>query len=301
MELSDLRSFVDVAEALNIRRAAAVAGIQPSTLSRRIAKIEGELGVSVFERHSSGVRLTRAGRDFYQTTFSVLHELEFAARRARAAARGATGHLRIGIFASIASGCANEALRLFRAQYPNVEVEIAEGGLRKLLRRLRERELDVAFLTGRHDLEDLDSEVLWSESVVLAVACDHRVASVERLRWSDLRGERFIVSVQEPGPEIYDWLTARLGGLGETTDIVRCPVARETLFVKVALGLGLSVVSQAGAGVIYPNVVFKPIGDPEDTLPFSAVWSPDTDNPALRRFLSVMRAMASGRPPPPVD
>src|SRR3546814_8998532 len=50
---------------------------------------------------------------------------------------------------------------------------------------------------------------------------------------SDLR---FIVSVQEPGPEIYDWLTARLGGLGETTDIVRCPVARETLFVKVALG-----------------------------------------------------------------
>src|SRR3546814_21062826 len=76
---------------------------------------------------------------------------------------------------------------------------------------------------------------MWSESVVLAVACDHRVASVERLRWSDLRGERFIVSVQEPGPEIYDWLTARIGGLGETTDIVRCPVARETLFVKVGL------------------------------------------------------------------
>src|SRR3546814_8340519 len=86
---------------------------------------------------------------------------------------------------------------------------------------------------------------MWSESVVLAVACDHRVASVERLRWSDLRGERFIVSVQEPGPEIYDWLTARIGGLGETTDIVRCQVARETLLVKVALGLGLSVVSKA--------------------------------------------------------
>src|SRR3546814_6814145 len=77
---------------------------------------------------------------------------------------------------------------------------------------------------------------MWSESVVLAVARDHHVATRERLRWSDLRGERFIVSVQEPGPEIYDWLTARLGGLGETTDIVRCPVARETLFVKVALG-----------------------------------------------------------------
>src|SRR3546814_10633770 len=92
---------------------------------------------------------------------------------------------------------------------------------------------------------------MWSESVVLAVAFYHLVASVERLRWSDLRGERFIVSVQEPGPEIYDWLTARIGGLGETTDIVRFQVARETLFVKVALGLGLSDVSDVGAVVIY--------------------------------------------------
>src|SRR3546814_5883238 len=160
-----------------------------------------------------------------------------------------TGRLRIGSLASIAGDCANESLRYFRAGYPYVEIEGAGGEPRTLRRQRRERELDVAFLTGRHDLQDLDSEVMWSESVVLAVACDHRVASVERLRWSDLRGERFIVSVQEPGPEIYDWLTARIGGLGETTDIVRCPVARETLFVKVAMGLGLSVVSEAGAEI----------------------------------------------------
>src|SRR3546814_8910657 len=116
MELADLRSFIDVAEALNIRRAALAAGVKPSTISRRIAKIEGELGVSVFERHSAGVRLTRAGRDFFHTTSSVLHDLEFGARRARAAALGANGHLRIGIFASIAGGFGHEALRSFRAR-----------------------------------------------------------------------------------------------------------------------------------------------------------------------------------------
>ena len=69
----------------------------------------------------------------------------------------------------------------------------------------------------------------------------------------------------------------------------------------VGLGLGLSVVSQAGIGVDYPNVVFRPIGGPEDVLPFSAVWSPEADNPALRRFLSLMRAMASGRSPHPAE
>src|SRR3546814_3976158 len=87
-------------------------------------------------------------------------------------------------FVSIAGGFGHEALRSCRAQYPDVEVEIAEGEPRALLRQLRERELDIAFVTGQHDFVDLDSEVMWSESVVLAVARDHHVATRERLRWS---------------------------------------------------------------------------------------------------------------------
>lgn len=301
MEFSELRSFVDVAEALNIRRAAATAGVQPSTLSRRIARLEGELGVSVFERHTSGVRLTRAGRDFFDAASNALRDLDFAARRARAASKGARGRLRIGIFASIASGFSHEAIRLFRSHYPGVELEVTEGEPNGLLRRIRERTLDVGLVTGDCGLQDLDCETLWSEAVALALARDHPAAEAERLQWSELRDERFIVSLQEPGPEIHDWLVGRLGGLGERTRIVRFEVARETLFVLVGLGLGMSVVSEAGTGVDYPNVVFRPVGDPNDKLPFSAVWSPGTDNPALRRFVSVMRAMASGRAPPPVD
>jgi DNA-binding transcriptional LysR family regulator len=301
MELSDLRSFVDVAETLNIRRAATAAGVRPSTLSRRIARIEGELGVSVFERHASGVRLTRAGRDFLDTASNAIRDIEFGLRRARAASNGASGHLRIGIFASIASGFPHEAIRLFRSHYSGVEIDVTEGEPNALLRRIRERKLDIAFVTGDCDLRDLDCETLWREAVALALASDHPAADAEWLQWSELRDERFIISLQEPGPEIHDWLVARLGGLGERTRIVRYAVARETLFVLVGLGFGLSVVSQAGVGVAYPNVVFRPVGDPDDTLPFSVAWSPDRDNPALRRFLSVMRAMASGRPPPPVN
>lgn len=300
MELSDLRSFVDVAEALNIRRAAEAAGVQPSTMSRRIARIEGELGVSIFERRPSGVRLTHAGRDFFDAVSVALHDLDLAVRQARAASEGSRGRLRIGIFASIASGFPYEAIRLFRSQYPGVETELIEGAPNTLLRCIREGKLDVALVTGDCDLQDLDCETLWCEAVALALAKDHPAAKAERLLWSELREERFIVSVQEPGPEVHDWLIARLGGLGERTRIVRCAVARETLFVLVGLGVGMSVISQAGVGVMYPNVVFKPVGDPSDRLPFSAVWSPGTDNPALRRFLSVMRALASGRPPPPV-
>jgi len=36
----------------------------------------------------------------------------------------------------------------------------------------------------------------------------------------------------------------------------------------------------------------------EDMLTYSAVWLPGNDNPALRRFLSLARSLASGRPAP---
>jgi hypothetical protein len=48
-------------------------------------------------------------------------------------------------------------------------------------------------------------------------------------------------------------------------------------------------------------VAFRPIEGDEDKLPFSAVWLHDNDNPALRRFLSLARAMSktNSRPDPP--
>ena len=66
----------------------------------------------------------------------------------------------------------------------------------------------------------------------------------------------------------------------------------------VALGFGISFASEAGTATRYPEVVFRPLATAEDMLPYSAVWLPGNDNPALRRFLSLARSLASGRPAP---
>lgn len=50
---------------------------------------------------------------------------------------------------------------------------MAEGEPNALLRRIRERKLDIAFVTGDCDLRDLDCEPLWREAVALALASDH--------------------------------------------------------------------------------------------------------------------------------
>ena len=60
----------------------------------------------------------------------------------------------------------------------------------------------------------------------------------------------------------------------------------------VGLGQGITLVSAAWADVKFPDLVLRPLSDPADIVPFSAVWSPANDNPALRRFISVAHTLA---------
>ena len=62
MNVQDLRYLSVAADALNLTRAAGALGLHASTISRRITRLEDELGVTLFERSRQGLRLTKAGR-----------------------------------------------------------------------------------------------------------------------------------------------------------------------------------------------------------------------------------------------
>ncbi len=295
MELKGIKAFVQVAEASGFRRASRQLDLRQSVLSRQVRNLEEELGVSLFERHRAGARLTTAGREFLMVARSVLTELEYGARRAAHAGTGANGHLRIGIFASIAGGLSYDAIAAFSSRHSEVAIDIAEGAPADHLLRIQERRLDLAIVTGVTRVGGLASERVWAEKVALAVPRSHTLLKGPPISWELLQDERFIVSCDEPGPEIQDWLTPRLAALGRHPDIVRFKVGRETLLTLVGLGFGLTVVSQSATGVSYPDVEFRFFEREEDLLPFHAVWSDENDNPVLRRFLSVLRAMAHGR------
>jgi DNA-binding transcriptional LysR family regulator len=72
-------------------------------------------------------------------------------------------------------------------------------------------------------------------------------------------------------------------------------VGRDTLMHLVAMGLGISLTSEATIAAPFPKVVFRPIAGDDELLQFSAAWLPHNDNPALRRFLSLARSIAKER------
>ena len=118
IDLVSVTQALLVAEHLSFSRAAQVLGVRQSAVSRRVRVLEDKLGVSLFERDSTGVRLTEAGRRFLERTRPALSEIDHAMKAAASAGRGAEGVIRIGILASVSGGFLRNLLGSYREHHP---------------------------------------------------------------------------------------------------------------------------------------------------------------------------------------
>src|SRR6266849_1002543 len=281
-----------VAESLSFRRAARVLGTQQSTVGRRVRALEDVLGVSLFERNPAGVRLTTAGARFFEEARIGLRQIDDAVQTAGAAGRGAIGELKIGILSSMAAGFLREVIRAYRAQHTDVEMHLLEGASREQIALVRESRLDVAFVLGVPSLPNCEVAQLWSEQIFVALPQGHVLCNCDEIAWESLRDQKVILCQSELGGAIHDRLITRLAQLGYSPQIERLDVGREALMHLVALGLGVSFTSEATVATQFPEVTFRPIAGDAAKIPFSAVWLPNNDNPAFRRFLSLARDMS---------
>lgn len=292
ISLSDLSILVSVAEAGSFRRAAERRKVGQSAISRRVQRLEDILGISLFERHASGAKMTPAGVRILSDVRVITEQCSALFEKARSLGVAESGHLRAGIIASLSQGVIRSLVETFKAKHPGVTLEIGELARSELLTRLSHREIDLILAAGYPEDEYGEAILLHQEQLFLAVAADGHFAGYKRLSWTSASSETFVVSAHEPGPEIHDYITRAATDLGRKVVVRRLDLGREGIMNLVGLGFGVSLVADHWRGVQYPNVEFIPIGDEEETIPFSITWRQENDNPALRRFISLARIEA---------
>ena len=300
VELRHIEYFVAAAEHGSFRKAASALGVQESAVSRRLRGLEDRIGVALFHRRSSGIQLTLAGQRFLPRARSILRRVSDDVADISSIGRVDDGRVRVGIFSSLVSGFLPELLRAYDRDHPNVGIELIDGNPQEHIAAIRQLRIDVAFLTGTRAWSGCDTIHLWCERVFAVLPETHLLAGKRELTWKDLASEKFIVSEAAPGQEIQDYLIQRTADLGHHPEIQCQSVGRDNLLALVAAGLGLTLTSEATTATQVPGVRYRPIAG--ETLAFSAVWSPENDNPALRRLLSVARKlshdfMRTGTPP----
>lgn len=290
IEMRHLHYVVAAAERGSFRRAAKALKIHESAISRRIRDLEDEIGVALFIRHHGGVDLTHAGKGFLVHARKAIGQIGDAAMDAGSFGRGEAGVVRIGIFSSLASGFLADLIRAYTAGNPGARPDLVEGGPSEHIAAIQRHQTDVAFLTGEPAADGCDRAHLWDERVYVALPSDHELAPRHEISWGDLYNRQFIVSEVDPGPEIHDYLLKHLAKLGHHPSVERHSVGRDNLMHLVALGRGLTLTSEATTAANFPGIVYRTLAG--ETLPFCAVWSPQNDNPALRRLLSLARTMS---------
>lgn len=292
LEVRDFEILLLVAEAGSFRRASSRLRMGQSALSRRVQRLEDALGVSLFERHPTGARLTLAGAAFATRMRAVINDLDAAIDAAHTAGVGRNGELKVGIIASLSRGALRDVVRQYVLDRPDVKVMFVEAERGELLTLLSHRRLDVVLASGRFPKVHGDSTVITEEPIYVAVHDADPLARRSRLSWDDVREAHFLVSATEPGPEIHEYLIQRLADLGHRPSVTRHRLGREGIMSLVGLGIGVSLVAEHWCGVRYPGVVFRLVGTPDEKIPFSLLWRPENDNPALRRFVSLARVHA---------
>jgi DNA-binding transcriptional LysR family regulator len=284
-----------VAKHLSFRAAARALGIRQSAVSRHVRALEDRLGVSLFERHPRGVKVTNAGARFLQQAREALAQLDQASKIAETAGRGATGQLRIGILSSMGAGFLRELIQSFSERHPDVSLQIVEGASSEQISLVRKRRLDVAFLADASEATDCDVAPLWNERLFVVLPRTHPLSSRQIVEWQALRNEHFIIRQSNCSRALCEGLIKHLSDRTHTPSMQKADVGRETLMHLVAMGHGVSLTSEATLATAFPDVVFRPISGADATLQFSAIWWPGNDNPALRRFLSQARALAKAK------
>jgi DNA-binding transcriptional LysR family regulator len=293
IELTTVLQALKVAEHRSFRRAAEALGICQSSISKRVRTLEDVLGVDLFDRHHAGVKVTDAGRRFFEHIKMALHHLDSAVTSAGMAGRVENGSLKIGgLFCSLASGFLPELLRSYSAKHPAIEVSIIEGQPSENLARLRAGELDIVFVMGQPIERDCDVARLWSEHVFVVLPDTHALCGKDTIDWDDLKTEHFILTETETGVMVRDYVISHLAELHRRPDVRQSPVGRDTLVHLVGLGQGITLMNEAIVAMPFPHVAFRPMAGTSDMVPFSAVWLLRNSNQALRRFISLARTMS---------
>lgn len=295
MGLAEVGAFVEAASRGSVTAAARVLGVPKSTVSRRIRRLEAELGHALVEHGARRLRLTDAGELLYRRSASAVRDLDEAARSVRQGAFEHAGELRITAPRDI--GASSSLVQLFvgfREAHPQLRLTVDLSD--RLVDVLTEG-FDFAIRLHAAPLEPLTNVRVRRLGVVEGALYASR-RYLERAGRPDappdLKHHRCLVTTQDRAGPV--WPLRRAGHGTVEVRVDPCVATNSMTFVRAA------VVAEAGIGAL-PEFVGAELvlaGDVERVLPgwtlpagtLSLLW------PARRHQVPRLRAyldhLASG-------
>ena len=168
MDFRQLYYFKEIVKQGSISKAAEVLHIAQPPLSQLLKKLETDLGTTLIHRYRQKWELTATGEILYQCANKMLMQIQDVKQQIQEIEQGIGGTVSIGV----SSTCSNmliDYVSMFRTQYPNVKIKIVTGNSEELLKKLEQREIDVALLLRLGNSEQYEMKILKKQPTAVII------------------------------------------------------------------------------------------------------------------------------------
>ncbi|MFJ5381055.1 LysR family transcriptional regulator [Cupriavidus sp. CER94] len=301
MDLRQLRYFVTVAEELHFGRAARRLAMTQPPLSQQIQALEEEIGVQLFVRTRRSVMLTPAGQQWLPEVRRVLADAGALPGLAQRLARGEVGSLALAFVSTADYGILPDLLRHFRAQHPDVQLQLREATSDVQFEALAEGTID-AGLVIRPQLpvmpHGLSYLPLVREPLVLAVPDGWRPAGratvPQAVALRDAAREPLVIFPRRSAPAFYDIITGYYARDGLTPVIAQEAIQMQTIVSLVSAGMGVALVPASLRNLRRTGVSYLTLLDAGPEIETGLAWREGAAGvaPVLRSFIDIATGLA---------
>ncbi|MDM0119264.1 LysR family transcriptional regulator [Variovorax arabinosiphilus] len=298
IDLRAWRQFVAVAEELHFGRAAQRLHMTQPPVTQAIAQLEKTLGIVLFDRTRRRVALTPAGEALLPDVRDMLERAQALPARARAAAAGEVGRVRLAFVSTIGFERLPVWVREFRVLCPEVALELVEATGDVQLEGFARGEIDAGLMLHSPGFAPpgLERLPVADEPLVLALPAAHPLARADRLALADVLAEPLVMFPRRIVPSLHDAILGLYHAAGRSPVVSQEAIQMQTIVNLVWGGLGVAWVPESvtqfrRAGVVYRAAdAFAPAGRRQKAAPLprcetSLVWPAAADNAALDRFV----------------
>lgn len=296
MELRELSAFVAVVEEGGMSAAARRLQVSQSALSQTVSALERELGVTLLERNSTGVRPTEAGTTLLGEARAVLARYHQAVRTMSNYRTESRGVIRLGIPLELAPDVLPSALGKFAAGSPRARVVPRHLSTAAQFVALRADQLDVGLVRERPSGSEFDAMLVAREplGVLVSSTIAARLVGSDGIQLDELGELHWVGFPRASSPAWYDELTGILRGHG--VDIgPPAPDDQELIaavkFAAVNSGQAFALAPENGLQPLPDNVTWRPLAGQPLVRRTWVVW------PAESRRRAVGRLVASFQSP----
>jgi DNA-binding transcriptional LysR family regulator len=258
MTLFSYEIFDAVARQGSFNKAAQQLHLTPSAISHAIAVMEEELGFALFNRGKSGVTMTSYGASLYPSIRAVLNSDE-ALQQSIARLNGLEkGKVKLGTFNSVCAYLLPDILKSFKAQYPQIEVEVYQGTYDDVKEWLRSGQVDIGFLSY-NCAEEFELTEILRDPLVCVVPRDWPAPAGGKMTPELMYDQSFVVQGDATDADVRHFIKKY-----KIATQRRCHVIDDmSNIAMVEAGVGIAIMPQLSLKNCTANVCIYPIDPPE--------------------------------------